>query len=199
MMRWSGLPGVAIAVGLALAAAACGPGQENTPDAEPVTTQEERSESDDAERSKRGDEDDREEPQQAGESNDLDIQQRHPNGSVLRVLGVSLGATSIGVEVEALNGFTAEIVLNNRGVHLVDDLGNAYNFVEPEQNSSMKVAPGAVLSGTLTFIGRVEEDATSLRLLINTYDADETVDTADEYDKTNSPAFQIDDIPIPGR
>lgn len=139
------------------------------------------------------------EAEPAGASSDLDIQQRHPNGTVLRVLGVSLADTSTSVKVEAVNGFTEPILLNDFGIHLVDDLGNAYNFVEPEQNAELEVAPGAVLSGTLTFLGRIEEGAESLRLVVNTFEADETVDVANDFRLSNSPKFKIDDIPIPGR
>lgn len=135
----------------------------------------------------------------AGASSDLDIQQRHPNGTVLRVLGVVLADTSTSVEIEAVNGFTEEILLNDFGLHLVDDLGNAYNFVEPEQNPELAVAPGAVLSGTLTFLGRIEAEAESLRLVVNTFFPEETVDVANDFRLSNNPKFQIDDIPIPGR
>ena len=135
----------------------------------------------------------------AGAISDLDIQQRHPNGTVLRVLGVTLADTSTSVEVEAINGFTEAIILNDFGIHLVDDLGNAYNFIEPEQNAELEVAPGAVLSGTLTFLGRIEADASSLRLLVNTFEADDTVDLEARFELATSPEFQIDDIPIPGR
>lgn len=135
----------------------------------------------------------------AGASSDLDIQQRHPNGTVLRVLGVVLADTSTSVEIEAVNGFTEEILLNDFGIHLVDDLGNPYNFVEPEQNPELTVAPGAVLSGTLTFLGRIEAEAESLRLVINTFFPEETVDVANDFRLSNNPKFQIDDIPIPGR
>ncbi len=192
----------AVLAAVVMATTACDTGEDGAADPDPPTTEEPRSAPDETEPAQSdGGEDagDDEEPAQAGELTDLDIQQRHPNGTVLRVLGISLGPTSIAVEVEALNGFTQEITLNGPGVHLVDDLGNSYNFVEPEQNAQMNVAPGAVLSGTLTFIGRVDKDATSLRLLINTYEPEETVDVADEYERSTSPAFQIDDIPIPGR
>ena len=52
---------------------------------------------------------------------------------------------------------------------------------------------------TLTFLGKVDEKAGKLRLLINTYNPDDTVDLAAEYDKSSSPSFQVDNIPIPGR
>ena len=87
------------------------------------------------------------ESDQVAETGPLDIQQRHPNGTVLKVLGVSVGDTSTAVEVEALNGFTEDIDLNALGVHLVDDLGNSYNFVEPEQNADLEVARGLSSAG----------------------------------------------------
>lgn len=128
-----------------------------------------------------------------------DLEQRHPNGSVLRVLRVTSAGTSTTVEVEAVNGYTKEISLNAKGIHLVDDRGNGYNFVEPEQNSRLDVPPAGTLTGTLTFLGALDREATSLRLLINTFDADDTVDLESEFDKATSPAFQIDGLPVPGR
>lgn len=127
----------------------------------------------------------------------LDLRQRHPNGTVLRVLGISATATTTTVQIEAVNGFTREIELNVRGIHLADDLGNGYNFVDPDQNAKLAVPPGGTLTGTLTFLGQIEPKATKLRLLINTFGPDETVDINAEFDKARSPAFQIDDIPVP--
>jgi len=91
------------------------------------------------------------------------------------------------VEIEAVNGFTEEVDLNNRGVHLVDDLGNGYNFVDPEQNSALAVPPGGTLTGILTFLGELDQKATSLRLLVNTYEPQDTVDVASEYNKATAP------------
>ncbi len=94
------------------------------------------------------------------------------------------------MEIEAVNGFTEEIDLNNRGVHLVDDA--------PWHRQLRR--PGAELrAGTLTFLGELDQKATSLRLLVNTYEPQDTVDVASEYNMATAPAFQIDDIPIPGR
>lgn len=129
----------------------------------------------------------------------LDIQQRHPNGTLLRVLGITSTATTTTVEIEAINGFTDEIELNSIGIHLADDLGNGYNFVEPQKNAKLALPPAGTLTGTLTFLGKVDEEAGKLRLLLNTYDFDDTVDVENEYEFASSPAFQIDDIPIPGR
>lgn len=128
-----------------------------------------------------------------------DLDQRHPNGTVLRVLGVTSAGTSTTVEVEAVNGFTKEISLNSKGIHLVDDLGNSYNFVDPEQNAKLAVPPAGTLTGTLTFLGVLDEEAASLRLLVNTFDADDTVDLESEFDQATAPAFQIDGLPVPDR
>ena len=129
-------------------------------------------------------------------SQTLDLEQRHPNGSTLRVTGVSFTATSVSVSIEAINGFTKDVNLNERGLHLRDELGNRYNFVEPPDNPKLVVRPGATLSGTLSFLGPIDRRATTLRLLVNVYRTDTDVDMSDEYDRTEQPRFQIDNIPV---
>lgn len=115
------------------------------------------------------------------------------------MLGITATATTTTVEIEAINGFTDEIELNSFGVHLADDLGNGYNFVEPQKNAKLAVPPAGTLTGTLTFLGKVDEDAGKLRLLLNSYNFDDTVDVESEYELSDAPSFQIDNIPIPGR
>lgn len=127
-----------------------------------------------------------------------DLELRHPNGTVVRVQRVSFAPTSISVDVEAVNGFTKNIALNQRGVHLADDLGNGYNFVAPQDNTKLVVASGATLTGTLSFLGPIDRKATSLKLLINTYDHDDSVELAKEYDRTENPSFEFPPIRIRG-
>jgi len=127
----------------------------------------------------------------------LSLEQRHPNGTVLKVTGIAGAATSTTISIEAVNGFTETITLNGRGIHVRDDVGNRYNFVEPEQNADLELLAGATLTGSLTFLGAIDQKATALRLLVNVYDVDESIDLDDRYDRATSPEFQIDDIPVP--
>lgn len=126
----------------------------------------------------------------------LSLEQRHPNGSVLRLTGISFGPTSITLAVEAVNGYTEEIRLNALGIQLRDDVGNRYNFVKPEQNSELEILPGATLRGNLTFLGVLDRRATSLRLLVNVFPSEESVDLANRPRLSTSPKFQIDNIPL---
>jgi len=129
-------------------------------------------------------------------SSPLALEQRHPNGSVLKLTGISFAATSITLNVEAVNGFTSEVKLNSRGsIYLVDDAGNRYNFAAPEQNKQLAIAPGATLRGSFTFLSPVAKEATRLKLLVNVYSSDTSVDLAVRYDRTTSPEFDID-VPI---
>lgn len=124
----------------------------------------------------------------------LELEQRHPNGSLVKVTAIAFAPTSVTVSVEAINGYTRQIELNARRIHLVDDKGNAFNFVEPAQNSDMQITPGGTLTGDLTFLGVLDRQATSLRLTFNVYDVEEIVDLADRSRTATSPEFQFDKI-----
>lgn len=121
----------------------------------------------------------------------LSLEQRHPNGSVLRVADINFEPSSMTLAVEAVNGYTDKIRLNSQGIHLVDNLGNPYSFFEPEQNSDLEILPGGTLTGKLKFLGVVDRRATDLRLLVNAA-ADDTVDLTNRSDSSSSPQFQFD-------
>jgi hypothetical protein len=125
----------------------------------------------------------------------LDLEQRHPNGTVLRVTGISFTQSAMTVSVEAVNGYVEPIKLNDIDMQLVDDLQNVYNFVPPEQNPDLRVDSGGTLTGDLTFLGRLDREATSLRLVVNSYDVEPVV-IEDEYDKDQNPSFDIGDLPL---
>ncbi len=90
---------------------------------------------------------------------ELDTELRHPNGTVFRLKQIGYGPTSINIDVEVINGFTESIELagrSNEGAHLADDLNNQYNFVKPATNTTLRVDPGATLTGTLAFLGPID-------------------------------------------
>ncbi|CAA9232956.1 MAG: hypothetical protein AVDCRST_MAG76-1273 [uncultured Acidimicrobiales bacterium] len=127
----------------------------------------------------------------------LQLEQRHPNGTVLRVSGIEFGPTSGTVTIEAVNGYTEKVRLNARGIQLVDNTGTRYNLLEPEQNSELEILPGATLRGDLTFLGELDRKASALKLLVNASRSDESIDLAARSDSTSYPKFQFDDIPLP--
>lgn len=101
----------------------------------------------------------------------LAIEQRHPNGSVLRLRGVALAPTSISVQVEVVNGLDRLIRLaytvGNRELRLEDDRGSSYQFVPPPDNELLQIEPRGTLSGTLVFYGVPDPAATALRIQFN--------------------------------
>jgi hypothetical protein len=125
----------------------------------------------------------------------LDLEQRHPNGTVLRVTAIAFDRAATTVSVEAINGFVESIDLNSVDLQLVDDQSNIYNFVPPDDNPDLRVESGATLTGDLTFLGRLDRGATSLRLVVNSYDI-EPIFVDDEYDQASAPSFDIGDIPV---
>lgn len=118
-------------------------------------------------------------------------------GTVLKLTKLVVAGTSMTLSVEAVNGYTEKISLNSRGIRLADDLGNRYNFVKPDQNANLEILPGATLRGGFTFLGVIDAKATTLRLLINVFNSDDTVDLANRSNTTTSPQFLIDAIPVP--
>jgi len=132
----------------------------------------------------------------AATSQPLALEQRHPNGTVLRLTRITPAPTSLTLTVEAVNGYTQKIELNLSGIQLRDDVGNAYNFVEPEQNEDLEILPGATLRGDLTFLGELDRRATSLKLLVNASRSKESIDLASRSNTTTYPEFQFDGIPL---
>lgn len=129
-------------------------------------------------------------------SQPLALEQRHPNGTVLRLTRITPAPTSLKLTVEAVNGYTEMIELNLSGIQLRDDVGNSYNFVEPEQNEDLEILPGATLRGDLTFLGELDRRATSLKLLVNASRSKESIDLAGRSASTRYPEFQFDRIPL---
>jgi len=132
----------------------------------------------------------------AATSQPLALEQRHPNGTVLRLTRITPAPTSLSLTVEAVNGYTGKIELNSSGVQLRDDVGNSYNFVEPEQNEDLEILPGATLRGDLTFLGELDRRATSLKLLVNASRSKDSIDLASRSSTTTFPEFQFDGIPL---
>ncbi len=78
-------------------------------------------------------------------------------------------------------------------MQLVDNLDNVYNFVPPADNPTLRVESGGTLAGELTFLGRLDRSATSLRLIVNSYGTDAVTDT---YAQSTNPELEINDIPV---
>ncbi|GAA2025941.1 hypothetical protein WDZ16_01380 [Pseudokineococcus marinus] len=126
-----------------------------------------------------------------------DVQDRHPQGHLLTASAVQVRDRSIAVEIALVNGSTREIQMNSNRLHLLDDVGNAYEFSPPTQNEDLRVAPGAELSGTLVFLGVLDPSATSLTMLANVNDPEQAVDLEDRDNQGSYPELVLDGLPLP--
>lgn len=130
----------------------------------------------------------------------LDLEQRHPNGSVMRVTSLQFEATSMTLGIEVVNGSDTELRLASPldDVSLVDDLGGIYEFIRPPDNTNLSVPARGTLTGELVYFGILNPEATALRLQTNDYlrSTDRTVyDPATESTSERSPHFSFE-IPL---
>lgn len=128
----------------------------------------------------------------------LNLEQRHANGVVVRLTGIRFTPTSTTVSIEAFNGFTDEVALNEREMALVDDLDHPYPFRPPADNARLVVKPGETLRGDLAFLGRPDENTTALRLVINSLNPprEEPGRLGSYYPFDRNPPFVIAGIPV---
>ncbi|MTV27531.1 hypothetical protein FTX61_19240 [Nitriliruptoraceae bacterium ZYF776] len=100
----------------------------------------------------------------------VDVVGRHDGGLSIEITEVRAEASSIDLAVRVTNGQTTVAVrLTETGTPtmLVDDLGNEYRIVAPPDDPFLDVETAEVLEGTLSFVGPLDPDATSLTLVLN--------------------------------
>jgi len=112
----------------------------------------------------------------------LELEQRHPNGTLLRLEGVTIGATSLTVRLSAVNGYRDPVTLAQSpfdGMVVTDDLDTTYNWSQPEENGTLQIEPGGTLDAEVVFLGELDPDATTLTLTSNpdgaNFDGDSTI------------------------
>lgn len=102
----------------------------------------------------------------AATSRTLAIEQRHPNGSVLRLTSLEVEASAITVGIEVVNGSGDAFGLSPGGaeVTLTDDLGGVYEYLRPEDNPDLEIEARGTLTGELVYFGVVDPEAATLLL-----------------------------------
>lgn len=101
---------------------------------------------------------------------DVDFEERAADGSTFRVSRFEVTDTAVLVDVEFIVAAeTAFIALNHPDdpAVLVDDLGNEYEVVPPEEDHTMMIKGGEQLEGTLSFQGPLHRGVTTLQLMFN--------------------------------
>ncbi|WP_413381989.1 hypothetical protein [Alkalihalobacillus sp. 1P02AB] len=104
------------------------------------------------------------------DSMEVGLQQSHPNGVNLTVETIHFDEEFITIDVTSINGhnYASDLSnLNRKGITLTDDTGFHYHFLPPEDNEKLTIEPDERLSGSLIFIGKLQEDAQSLTLTFN--------------------------------
>jgi hypothetical protein len=135
---------------------------------------------------------------------DVDAEVRHPHGTRLTVGHIAFDDENILLDVSVVNGSPSQIIVHSvvspmGGRHLlrlVDEAGNSYNFVLPEDEADaayIAVEQGETLSGTLAFVGPLVGHPEQLRLVTNVDPEDvDAWSLEDEADNTtNSPGFVV--------
>lgn len=130
----------------------------------------------------------------------VDRSETHANGVELTIAALRVEQDAIHVDVEAFNAAPFEIFLAAFDqVDLIDDTGRTYNYRPPEDNPGLEIDSGGTLEGTLAFLGRLTDGATSVTVRFN-YNGDEELEPSDgeHADMSSAPAFEFSDLPLPG-
>ncbi|MCJ8281951.1 MAG: hypothetical protein MJK14_19395 [Rivularia sp. ALOHA_DT_140] len=99
----------------------------------------------------------------------LDIQTKHPNGTVGRLKNISFNKKNTIIEIAINNSFDHAIHINlyGKGIILVDDLGNKYNLKPPINNPYLEIKSNTTFKGQLVFQGGITAQANNLTLITN--------------------------------
>jgi hypothetical protein len=133
---------------------------------------------------------------------EAEVTQQHPSGVVIEIRGVRFEGTTILVDGELRNEGDVDAVFpvttEPDRLRLLDDLGGMYEYVHPddegnEEDTAIELPAGESIEGPLGFIGPVDEEATSLRLVANVEDPDDFEADRREPD-TPRPGFVLDEI-----
>lgn len=128
----------------------------------------------------------------------IDEQIQHPNGVVFTLEEITFEEDHIAVDFNAQNGAGYEVYLASEGraeggdlggITLEDDTGFDYRYVAESGPDHIILEEKEEVTGTASFMGRIEDDATTLTLIFNPNGSE---DDPEEYD----PKFSFENIEI---
>lgn len=120
----------------------------------------------------------------------LDLQAAHPNGTTVRVSGVSFHDDHIQLDVTATNGGERTSALARHGNELVDDQNVRYKLSPPPSNQRLELAPGSSQQYKLVYLGRVSKEAQNLTLVTN------GEITPSQSELSTIPSLRVGPIPV---
>ena len=132
----------------------------------------------------------------------VDAAARHPGGTLFDISDVSFSGAEIRLEAELLNGSEGDVQISTSGgarMRLVDDLGNNYNSVVPDEfrDRNLELSQGESISGEWVFIGPVDSNASDLTFAANTRQANPVgSDMDDHHTGSSSPVLVLGGIEL---
>ena len=127
----------------------------------------------------------------------------HPNNSSLTLTDIEVdeaGDLFVGIEsVVVSSRLVSSIDLARDRTELIDDLGNVYPLVPPEDDPRIRAEGDAQLTATLAFEGPVAPGAQRVDVVFNQPGDDGVTPTGGDDDATaGAPVFAFDGVPLPG-
>lgn len=128
---------------------------------------------------------------------ELAISERHPNGTVLDVTGLTIDGRTLVLNAEFFASGPAPITIAVEGgtaVRLKGSDGTFYRLVPPEdvEDEIIELAPGESIGGTWSFRGPLQPGTTAVTLMVNMYEP--SVDP-NQYDRATRTEFYVE-IPL---
>lgn len=124
---------------------------------------------------------------------EVDEQIRHSNGVNLTLEKITFEEDHISVHFNAQNGFGDTVYLAHSGkdgVTLEDDAGEMYQYIADDDSMKIELKKQEKVTGTINFLGNIDDDAKSLTLIFNGGYGSET----SQFDR--NPKFVFEDIEI---
>lgn len=116
----------------------------------------------------------------------LNVQERHPNGGVLKLNSIQVKPTETVVNITYVNGHTRDVQLNwlsnSKRTYLIAD-GRKFSVSPPVTDDHIRVMAGATITGDLVFLGAVPETQ-GLQLVVN--------ENGGTGEQSSNPRFVID-------
>lgn len=124
---------------------------------------------------------------------DLELSQTSDSGVTVDLTRIAVEGNTLSLDVTGLNGTPNEIYLANGGPNRPDAVsvtigdGAPLLFQPPPDNEELTVPSGGELTGTLSFVGRIPEDARAVTVVFN----------AVFSNQVNVPEITFDEVPLP--
>jgi hypothetical protein len=103
---------------------------------------------------------------------EVDFEERSANGTTVRVTRFEITDLAILADVEIIVAAEQDTVyfnnpINGNEAQLIDDQGNTYDLIPPDDNQVLRMSAGERLEGALSFQGPLHRGARTIQLILN--------------------------------